>query len=365
MRKAQRTAPSAQEVDLLIRDHLLRVTGDSQATKVEPFHDKVREASLLWLSAAELRSWHATIATVLRAEANMEAHRLLRHYLGSGDLAAAFEAALAAAETAETALAFDQAARFYLDAVETGRADESSEARLHRKRADALAKAGRGYESAQCYLQAARWSVHHDPEEMQRMAAEQLMRSGHLEEGTGLFADLLRKAGVRVPRKRVESLLRMLALRSLIRIRGLRWRSQSEADLPAETLRKLDLLWSGAMALVSTDTITGSYLQALHMLTALRAGEPSRLALSLSFGAVYESMGGTREYQHGRKLIGLAQNVAQRLNDSYLLAVTYGCWAGVDFLCRRIEDGLSHSRIALEGLEQRQTSHQSVGIGHI
>jgi hypothetical protein len=105
----------------------------------------------------------------------------------------------------------------------------------------------------------------------------------------------------------------MLALRFFIRVRGLRWSERTEAEVPAPTLGRLDLLWSGAMALISTDTISGSYLQALHMLTALRAGEPSRLASSLSFAAVYECMGGTREYAHGRKLIGMAQQLAERL----------------------------------------------------
>ncbi len=61
---------------------------------------------------------------------------------------AAYQAALAAAETAENALAFEQAAVFYLEAMNTGQANESALADLHRKRAEALANAGRGWDSA-------------------------------------------------------------------------------------------------------------------------------------------------------------------------------------------------------------------------
>ncbi len=167
----------AREIGLLIREHLVRVTGGTQETNVEPFHDQVREASLSWLSPAELRKWHAHLAQVLQVEANADPQRLLRHYRGAANLPAAFEAALAAAENSETALAFEQAARFYAEALETGEADRQAQAGLHRKRAEALAKAGRGYESEQSgYVQAATWPEYNDVVEMRRLAAEQLMR---------------------------------------------------------------------------------------------------------------------------------------------------------------------------------------------
>ncbi len=342
----------ARALGLLMKDRLVRVSGGAPAGQLEPFHDQVREASLSWLSPRQLQDWHAHLAELFEAEEEPDPQRLLRHYRGAGNLPAAFSSALGAAKGAETALAFDQAARFYAEALETGEGNEGAQAALYRKRAEALAKAGRGYESGQCYLQAARWPQQNDTTEMRRLAAEQLIRSGHLDEGIRLFTDLLRRAGIHVPNKRMESLLRMLAIRAFIRFRGLRWRERTEAQVPAGSLWKLDLLWSGAMTMTSTDTVFGSYLQALHMLHALRAGEPSRLAISFAFAAVYESMGGTHEYHHGRKLIGLAEILARRLNDPYISAMTHGCWTGLDFLSGRIEDGLLHCQTAAAGLTQ-------------
>jgi hypothetical protein len=336
----------ARAVSLLINDHLLRVTGGAQGGKLEPFHDQVREASLSWLSPEDLRNWHAHLAEIFETEEEPDPQRLLRHYRGAGNLPASYASALGAAQNAETALAFDQAARFYAEALETGQAGRAVEASLHRKRAEALAKAGRGYEAAQSYLEAGRSPMQADKEEMRRLAAEQLIRSGHLDEGIRLFTDLLRHAGIHVPNKRIESLFRMLAIRAFIRFRGLRWRERTEAEIPAHSLRKLDLLWSGAMTLASVDTVFGSYLQALHMLAALRAGEPSRLAISFAFGAFYESMGGTHEYEHGRKLIGVAEQLARRLNDPYISAMIVGCWTGIELIAGRVKDGLAHSRVS-------------------
>jgi tetratricopeptide (TPR) repeat protein len=336
----------AREVRSLVQEHLVRVTESQHGTKLEPFHDQVREASLAWLSPAQIREWHSRLVRLWEADENPDQPRLLRHYLGAGNLPAAYRAAVAAAEAAENALAFEQAARFYREALETGQGDDVARAKLHRKRAEVLAKAGRGYESSQSYLEAARQPDHNDLIEMRSLAAEQLMRSGHLDEGTQILADVLRTVGITVPATPLESVLRMLAIRAFIRIRGLRWRERRESEVPRHTLRKLDLLWNGALVLATANPVFSTYLQARHMLEALRAGEPYRVALSLSLGAWYESLGGTREYHRGRILIDLALQLAERLKDTYLSTIALACWAGVDCSSGRIKDGLAHSASA-------------------
>ncbi len=351
-----------RESRLLISDHLVRAAGPN-GSDLEPFHDQVREAVLSWISPAELQALHARLAGFLEKEANIDPERILRHYRGAGNQPNAFRTALSAAGTAEAALAFEQAARFYGEALETNEASEREQAGLYLKRAGALAKAGRGYEAAQCYLKVATWPEYNDKPEMQRAAAEQLIRSGNMEEGTQLFSKVLEAAGIQLPASRPGTLLRMLALRALIRLRGLHWRERTEAEVSPAELRRLDLLWSGAMALVSIDTISGSYLQALHMLGALRTGEPYRLALSFSFAAFYECIGGTREYAHGRRVIALAQQLAERLNDPYLRAMVAGCWAGLNFLSGRVEEGLVLSRAAVSGLQSISRRGRSWEMG--
>jgi hypothetical protein len=235
--------------------------------------------------------------------------------VGADDAPAAFRSALAAADIAEKAFAFDRAAGFHTLAIETGEAGVQDLAMLHRKRAEALSKAGRGREAATDYLTAARWPQHNDTFQMRRLAAEQLMRSGYIDEGFQGYAGLLRSLGVWMPATPLKSILAMLALRTFIRLRGLQWRRRPEADLPALTVRKLDLLWSGALVFSIVNPVFGTYLQARHMIEALRAGEPLRLALSVGLGAMYQAIGGAPYYQDGRRLLDLAVFGALTLRD--------------------------------------------------
>lgn len=117
------------------------------------------------------------------------------------------------------------------------------------------------------------------------------------------------------------------------------------------------------MALASTNAISGTYLQALHMLGALRTGEPYRLALSFCFAAFYESVGGTRKYARGQKMIALARQLAERLNDPYVSAMVAGCWAALDFLSGRVEEGLVLARTAVSGLQSISRRGRSWELG--
>jgi hypothetical protein len=338
----------ARQISLLVRENLVRVMGGLQVANLEPFHDQVREALLAALPPSELKSWHVRLAQTLEAEGTPDPQKLLRHYQGAGNVEAAYRSAFAAAKIAEKALAFDRAASFYSDAIETGEADSKDLAILHGRRAEALAKAGRGREAASDYQAAAGWPEYNDAFEMHRLAAQQLMRSGHLDEGVEAFTGLLRSVGFWMPVTPLQSIVAMLAIRTFIRLRGLRWREKRETDLPATTIRNLDLLWSGASVFSIVNPVFGTYLQARHLLGALRAGEPHRLALSVGRGVSHEALGGVPYYETGRKLLNLAERIASELQDSYLSGAISIEWMMLDFLCGRVEDGIEHSRQAIQ-----------------
>jgi hypothetical protein len=226
-------AELSREIRLLIHESLVRVTGGLETDRLEPFHDQMREAAQAALSPPDLKSWHRRLAHAFEADETPDPQRLVRHYFGAGDMAAAFQYALAAASIAEKALAFERAAGFYITAIETGKACENELAMLHRQRAEALAKAGRGRQAAEEYLIAARWPEHNDAFQMRQLAAQQLMRSGYLDEGVKAFKGLLRSVGLWMPTTPLQSVAAMLVTRALIRLRGLRWRLRHESDLPA------------------------------------------------------------------------------------------------------------------------------------
>lgn len=348
-------AEFAREIRLLVQENLVRVKGGLETGKLEPFHDQVREASVTALSSESLRNWHQRLALAYEVEGTPDPQKMVRHYSGAGDMAATFRSAAAAAKIAQKALAFDRAAAFYTEAIKTGAADANDLAMLYSQRAEALANAGRGREAAADYLAATERSGQVDALRMRRLASEQLMRSGYFDEGLEAFTALLRSVGFWMPATPIQSIGAMLTIRAFIRLRGLRWKRRKEIELPSHVIRNLDLLWSGAAVFFHVNPVFGTYLQARHMIAALRAGEPYRLALSVGQAASFESLGGVPYYQRGRKLMEFAEHIASDLQNTNLsIAITIN-WVFLDFLSGRIRDGLEHSRKAIEMLRELGT----------
>ena len=344
-----------RHVGMLVHENLVRVTGGPEGGRLEPYHDQVREAILASMLPSELKNWHRLLALSFEAEAYPDPQKLLKHYMGAGDMEAACSSALAAAKISEKALAFDQAAGFYTTAIETGQADARRLALIYKQRAEALSKAGRGREASDDYLAASLSPEYNDSFQMRRLAAEQLMRSGNLDEGVKAFTELLSSVGFWMPATPLQSILAMLVLRAFIQLRGMQWRRREESELPAITLRNLDLLWSGASVFFVVNPVFGTYLQARHMLGALNAGEPLRLALSVGQGAPFEALGGVPYYLAGRNFLEFAEDIASDLQNPYLTSVLSVDWVYFDILCFRIEDGLAHSRIAIRKLNELGT----------
>lgn len=341
-----------QDLLQLTHERLVRMVG-GPAGKVEPFHDRVGEAILSGLSSENLRHWHSRLATILEDEENYDPQRAVRHHRGAGDSAAVFRSALAAAHQAEYALAFDRAAEFYAEALESQQADESTTAMLHRKRAEMLGKAGRGFEAGNAFLTSSKWSSHNDSFDMRRHAAEQFMQSGHLDEGVALFRELLRDIGLWMPAKPLSSVLAIIGLRILLWFRGTGFDLRDESEIDDATRRRLDLLWTGALVLTCVNPVFGRYLQARHLLAALRAGEPCRIADSAGLGAGFAALGGARYYLHGRDQLQFAREaMAGRTVPDTTRAVMHVFHAFLGYMCGRIGEGLDQCRNAAKILAE-------------
>ena len=95
-----------------------------------------------------------------------------------------------AARQASEALAFDRAARLYLVALNLSTAGKETRA-LRVSLGDALANAGRGAEAAEVFIAATRGASAAENLELRRRAAEQLLRSGHVDRGLAAIRDVL------------------------------------------------------------------------------------------------------------------------------------------------------------------------------
>lgn len=307
--------------------NLLRSTGAQEGEQLEPYHDRVRTAVLVHTSVAEARSLHRQLALALEAESRPDGEALALHWREAGEGQRSAEYTAEAAARASRSLAFDRAAQLYRLALELqdslGARDAATEHRLRVELGHALANAGRGAEAARIYLEAAGGVVTGDAADLHRRASEQLIRSGHIDEGITTLHTALRPLGVTIPTSPARALRSLLVRRAQVRLRGLGYRERDAADVPARALTRIDFCWSLSSSLSFVDPLLGSDLGALHLLLALRAGEPSRICRALASEAVYAaSVGATRRAQ---RLQIMAHEIAERVDQPYVTGVLGLC----------------------------------------
>jgi tetratricopeptide (TPR) repeat protein len=301
--------------------HLVRSTGPGGQDEIETYHDRIRETVAAHLPPPSLRAYHGRLAVTLEAAGRADPETLAVHYQGAGDGPTAGRYFALAADEAAEALAFDRAAKLYrlALALRPGTADEGRA--LRTRLGDALANAGRGVEAAREYQAAAAAAGADEALELQRRAAFQYCISGHLDEGRAAFRVVLGAVGMRLPPTPRRALLSALTGRALLRLRGLRFRERSAAQIPLRDLLRIDIVRSVAVGISAMDPLCGAGFQARSMVLALRAGEPLRIALALAWEASHSALGGGPTQKRTDRLLEAAQSLAGRLNHPHALGM--------------------------------------------
>src|SRR5262249_31134393 len=138
-----------------------------------------------------------------------------------------------------------------------GATDEARES-IRLRLGDALANAGRGPEAAAAYDEAAQHAAPADRIDIQRKRAEQLLRSGHIDEGFAALRELLNAVGLELPPTPGRALFPLLRRRAQIAIRQLEGDERGAAEIPPAQLTRIDICWSVAMGLANVDTVRGA-----------------------------------------------------------------------------------------------------------
>ena len=120
---------------------------------------------------------------------------------------------------------------------------------------DLPANAGRGAESASHFLQAADAAAVGEALELRRRAAEQFLRSGHIDEGVKVLQGVLAAVGLKMPRTPRRALFSLLWRTVLLRLRGLRFRERKAEELAPGLLSQIDACWSAALGLSLVDPL--------------------------------------------------------------------------------------------------------------
>ncbi len=169
--------------------------------------------------------------------------------------------ALEAAHRALGVMAFNKAAQLLQLALATGALQADTRRVVQRQLGDALANAGRGAEAANHYLSAASDASSRDQLNLKQRAAEELLFSGHVDEGLAIFEQLLAQVGMRLPTRVGTLPLSLVVRRMQLKFRGLRWRERDAAALPKEALLKLDACSAVATGLALIDIARGASLR--------------------------------------------------------------------------------------------------------
>ena len=314
-------ASFGKQVGLLRVAHLVRTSGTRATDYIEPYHDRVRAAVLAHVDELRARSQHRRLALALEAAKHADPEALALHWREAGESARAAEYSAQAALKAARALAFDRAAQLYGDCLALGLLRDGDGRDLRIKRADALANGGRGAEAAAVYNVAADAASPGDALDLRRRAAEQLLRSGHVDEGLATLRTVLGAVGMRLAGTPARALASLVVGRARFRLRGLRFKERSEAQLPAETLMRIDACCSAALCLSVVDNIRGAEFQARHMLLALDAGEPYRVARALAMEASIISTAGERVSERVARLLAASVELGNRIGHPHAIGL--------------------------------------------
>lgn len=301
--------------------HLARLRMTEAGEELDIYHDRIRETLVAQLPSDQLQAIHGRLALVLATSSAVDPETLVVHFQGAGQLDRAAVYALAAADRARDALAFDRAARLYRVTLDLRDADPSARRAIQIKLGDALAAGGRGYEAAQAYLGAAEGALAAMQLELRRRAAEQMLRSGYIEEGFRAIRAVLDVMGMKLAGSPARALLSLLVRRAQIKLRGLRFRERDRSQIAPEELVRVDACWSVATAIGVVDTIRGADFQGRHLLLALRTGDPYRIARAIAIEAAYAGAGGEDTRARHEKLAALAQGLAERVDQPQAIAL--------------------------------------------
>jgi tetratricopeptide (TPR) repeat protein len=314
--------PGRPVILALEQGHFLRLTHLDDRPAVEVYHDRLREALVARLSPDHLATRHRWIAEALECAPDPDLQALFQHYLGAGDSALAGRYAVRAGDLAASTLAFDRAAQLYRQALRlsTGGYDAWV---LHVRLGEALANCGRGGVAAGSFEEAASLLAQQsgDPAEilsLKRRAAEQYLRSGHIERGIALMRAVLAELGVSVPRTSRGAMLASVFHRARFLLRGVGFEPRGGDAISPQTLLRLDARWAVATSLSVVDPIVGDGVGVRCLIEALDVGERSRIVRTLGLEAAREAALGTKFFQgRSRRLLQVVERLARESGDPY------------------------------------------------
>lgn len=253
---------------------------------IETYHDRIRQAVAANIETRRLRVFHSRLAAALESRPDSDPEMLAEHFKSGGELGKARLYARDAAGRAAAALAFDRSARLYRLALSLEPSESTENRALSILLGEALSSAGRGREAAEAFLAATVAAPLTELSDLRRRAAEQLLRSGFIDEGMDVLRESLREIGVEMPASGDDLRRESRKLSQRLRDRGFGFEVRSSGDMSITAIRRIDVFWSAALGLATIDGARAELMAFHHLLEALDAGDPRLVLRGLALHVV-------------------------------------------------------------------------------
>ncbi len=306
-------------------DFLARVARSDREPWLMCNHDRLRDVVVRELRLDRRRTAQRRLAEALERWPEATPENLARHWLAAGELREAITYLRRAADLASEKLAFEHAAELLEAAADLeaahrpgGGADRVTGLR---RLGEAMVLAGRCYDAAQVYERAAELAGGEVALELQRCAADNLLRSGHVDEGRAKLSRVLAQLDAPVARTRRGATLSFLVRRARLALRGLDYLPRRVAEIDPRDLARLDTMYAASAALGMVDHLRGAALQTRHLHAALDVGEERRVSRALAIEVAYLIAVGGKRSRRGLQLARDLLERADRRNDRFLRGV--------------------------------------------
>jgi eukaryotic-like serine/threonine-protein kinase len=302
---------------------LARTGGNRAADPIEPYHDRVRMAVQARIAPARRRRYHERLAAMLLAGGYAERDPLtvVEHLEAAGRREQAAALARRSVRRTVDQLAFEQVAALCSAALRLADEEMPDDERraVKVRRAEALALAGRGAEAARDYLDAATGASAEDAFHYRRAAAEQLLVSGHINEGLALLRECMAEIDEQFPESSPGTRRALIANMVWLRVRRTQYRERPPNTGSAQAQLRLDLYRTASLGLSLIDPVPGALCQARALRTAMKLGDRRRTAYALAYHAMYSAAAGERHIAYARSLVAQSRKIAEADRNSFLL----------------------------------------------
>ncbi|HEX6241543.1 MAG TPA: AAA family ATPase, partial [Polyangiales bacterium] len=310
--------------------NLGRTLREGDAERYGPSHPAVRDAVLRRAKVDPTRV-HRQLALALSSARQFPDDVLASHFLAAGDRKRAAEATERAADHAREHFCFDAAVELYQEALGFEELESESKRRLRTELSHALASAGRSEQAAAAYVDAARYETPANALELERRAAHQLLRTGHIREGFKTIESVLGRLGLTLPHSALSALSSLLVRRTQLALRGTWFRERDPSQIPPNDLLRVDILGSLAPALSVIDGVRGADARTRHLLLSLKLGDVVRIARAMAIEADYEATISDPDADGWLKLVQRAEQLGGRTRDPQALGLSLAVRARAAF----------------------------------